>query len=566
MEIFKKVKNKEFLAIIIVIAFGLLAARPLLSPGYFNMHDDLQMMRQLEMEKCFKDFQIPCRWVPDMGYGFGFPLFNYYPPLPYLIGQVIRVFGFSFVDTAKYLFSLSLLFSGLTMYLFARQFWGKWGGLLSSIFYIWAPYHALDIYVRGAMNEAWALVWFPLILWSSYKLIKEAQFRFIVTLALSWAALLLSHNLMVLIFVPPFISWVLLWILRERSWFTLPQIATSGIWSLGLAAFFTLPVIFESKFVQVETLVVGYYEYVAHFADLNQLLVSRFWGYGASVWGPVDYMAFQVGHLHWILSFVALGIVIGWALRQKEKLFKSESVLVVLFFFAAGWFAIFMAHSRSTPVWEAIGPLKFIQFPWRFVTLATLSFSIVAGGILASFARKKEKLSLVLFLVLAIGVVVVNKDYFKPEWTGPLTDEDKFAGPAWELQQNAGIFDYLPKTARTAPKDPRKVLGEVLYGKGEVLDGKQTTNRASLKVRIDSEEATVRINILQFPGWKVYFDGKETETFVGEDDWGRMNIQVSKGDHEILAKFVNTPVRTVGNLISLFSWLALFSVPLWRRK
>src|SRR3989344_8647632 len=93
----KSLFNKNLLALLIVVFFGLLASRQLFKPGYFNMHDDLQMMRQLEMEKCFKDGQIPCRWIPDMGYGYGFPLYNFYPPLPYWIGMLVRVIGFSFV-------------------------------------------------------------------------------------------------------------------------------------------------------------------------------------------------------------------------------------------------------------------------------------------------------------------------------------------------------------------------------------------------------------------------------------------------------------------------------------
>ena len=54
--------------------------------------------------------------------------------------------------------------------LLAADLWGDWGGLLSAVFYIWAPYHSVDVFVRGAMNEAWAFVWFPLIFWSAKKL------------------------------------------------------------------------------------------------------------------------------------------------------------------------------------------------------------------------------------------------------------------------------------------------------------------------------------------------------------------------------------------------------------
>src|SRR3972149_8323365 len=113
----KIISHGNFWPLVIVIFFGLLAGRTLLPSGYFNMHDDLQMMRQLEMEKCFADRQIPGRWVQDMGYGFVFPLFNFYPPLPYLIGQGIRFLGFSFVDTVKITFALSFIVSGVSMYL-----------------------------------------------------------------------------------------------------------------------------------------------------------------------------------------------------------------------------------------------------------------------------------------------------------------------------------------------------------------------------------------------------------------------------------------------------------------
>lgn len=114
--------HPNFWPLVIVIFVGILAGKGLIGAGYFNMHDDLQMMRQLEMEKCFLSLQIPCRWIPDMGYGFGFPLFNFYPPLPYLIGEVIRIFGVSFVDTVKLVAILAFVTSGITMYFLGKEF------------------------------------------------------------------------------------------------------------------------------------------------------------------------------------------------------------------------------------------------------------------------------------------------------------------------------------------------------------------------------------------------------------------------------------------------------------
>jgi len=295
-------KAANVFGLFIILVISLIAARSLFAPGYFIMHDDLQMMRQLEMEKCFLDGQIPCRWVPDMGYGFGFPLFNYYPPLPYLIGEVFRIFGFTFVFSAKLTFALSIIASGIAMYLLAKDFFGRIGGILSAIFYIWAPYHAVDVFVRGAMNESWALVWFPLILWSSYKLIKEFKFekRWLILLSIVYSLLLMSHNIMVLIFTPLLALWVFVHLWLSNTWRRLLPLFIAGVLALGMSAFFTLPSYFEQKYVNISSLVQDYFDYSGHFVTVNQLFFSRFWGDGASAFGEEnDGMSFSlVGHEH----------------------------------------------------------------------------------------------------------------------------------------------------------------------------------------------------------------------------------------------------------------------------
>jgi len=562
-------KHPNFLPLIIVVFFALLAGRYLLQPGYFNMHDDLQMMRQLEMEKCFLDGQIPCRWVPDMGYGFGFPLFNFYPPLPYLVGQIFRFLGFTFVNTVKLTFLLSFVVSGITMYFFAKEFFGKWGGLVSSIFYIWAPYHSVDTYVRGAMNETWALCWFPLILLLSYKLIKEKGnlFKYVISLSLSWFFLFTSHNLMVLIFTPIFAVWCFYFLFSEKSWKKIKNLLASGFLALGLSAFFTLPSIFEQKYVQVDTLVVGYYEYIAHFATLKQLLFSRFWGYGPSVWLENDGMPFQIGHVHWIFSLVLLGLVTFSVIRKKQKRIKlTETNKIILYFIFIGWLSTFMCHLKSSFIWKLIPPLKFVQFPWRFLTIVTLSFSFVAGSI-ATFVNKKY-LKVVLPLILG-SLIFLNWNYFKPQGgkMGPLTDQEKFSDAAWELQQTAGIYDYLPKDAKQAPQEPQKDLVEVMEGKADFSDTNKGTNWASFKINVSTEEALVRIGIFKFPEWRAFIDGNRTDVFVSDNEmWGRMYIEIPQGEHDVYLRLYSTPLRKFSNAVSVISWFIFVTLLLIKRK
>ncbi len=576
------------IALFIILIFSLLASRTLFKSGYFSMHDDLQMMRQLELEKCFLDGQIPCRWVPDMGYGFGVPLFNFYPPLPYLIGETFRILGFAFTATARLTFVLSIVVSGITMYFLAKEFFGRVGGVLSGIFYVWAPYHAVDIYVRGAMNEAWALVWFPLIFLFSYKLItseKSQTFKNIILLALSYSFLLMSHNLMVLIFTPFFGVWVLLHLWRENGWSRLPHLVISGIWAFGLAAFFTLPALTENGFTQVKGQLVGYYDYTAHFVSLRQLLISRFWGYGPSVWVEAeDGMSFQIGHLHWILSLVVgFMLLIKAVLAIREKNIKKEKLLLVgTFLFFMGWTSAFLTHLKSFAIYRSIPQLSYIQFPWRFLTITIFALSFLVGflpGIFAKFKSKRGFLSKLFItppqifftLFLAIFLVILNWGYFRVERTGPVTDKEKFSGEAWRIQQTAGIYDYLPIYAKTAPTGPQTVLAEFMGGEGKVASAKEGTYWGKFIATVESEEAKVRVNILYFPGWKIFLkddlNTKEIATFIPEEErWGRMWVNLPKGEHLVYVQFFNTPVRTYANIISLGSWFLLISSFVWKRK
>ncbi|MBU1032095.1 hypothetical protein KKE03_04230, partial [Patescibacteria group bacterium] len=111
---------------------------PLFTAPYFIHHDDVQVIRVYEMDKCFKDGQIPCRWVPDLGGLYGYPIFNYYAPLPYYFGELIYFLTGSLLISAKTMFALSFLGAYIFMYLLGSKMWGKMGGSISAVFYSFA--------------------------------------------------------------------------------------------------------------------------------------------------------------------------------------------------------------------------------------------------------------------------------------------------------------------------------------------------------------------------------------------------------------------------------------------
>jgi len=570
--------GKKFLFPIILFILTIPAFFSLLKPGYYNMHDDMQMIRQLELEKCLNDGQIPCRWSPDLGYEYGYPLFNFYPPMPYIVGQVYRTFGFSFVNSAKLVAVTQIILSTAFMFLLANAIFGPIGGVLSALFYTYAPYHALNIYVRGAYNEAWAAVFFPLIFYFSYKLIKDNKNQNIIGIALGYAGLFLSHNPMVLTFTPFFLAWCLFWLISEKKiifskkiFKELPlffKFLFSGIFALSLTAFFTLPILFETKYTQVESMFKDYYTYSVHFASIYQLFISNFWGDGPSLWGTTnDGMSFMVGYLHWIVPLLIVLFSIFLFIRKK---ILDKKIILSLFLSILGLFSIFMIHNKSTLIWQIVTPIQKIQFPWRFLNHSTFLLSL-SVGVLPFILKNNfnKKISIILTSFIVVILISLNINYFHPITSGPLTDEEKFSGKAWNNQITSGIYDYLPKTAGTAAKSAATPYVDNIEPKEALINmsgQKKGTDWLYFNLFLN-KDAKVTISQLAFPNFEITDKGQKIDYQI-EPELGRMVINLKAGDHQIYVKLQNTPIRTVSNYISLFAWLGLILYlfrPLWKK-
>src|SRR3989338_11447482 len=105
----------NLVAIMIILFFSVLVSLPLLKSGLFLMHDDQHVARLFVFDEALKATQFPVRWVNGLGFGFGYPLFNFYPPLIYILGEIFHLAGFSFINSIKLVFFSGVFFSGVSM-------------------------------------------------------------------------------------------------------------------------------------------------------------------------------------------------------------------------------------------------------------------------------------------------------------------------------------------------------------------------------------------------------------------------------------------------------------------
>lgn len=533
--------------ILILATLLILTIWPLFLPGYFSHHDDLQIMRIYEMRKCLNDFQIPCRWVPDMGFGNGFPLYNYYNPFPYYIG-VFLSFIFGYITSAKLLFLIPLIFGPIGMYLFIKDLWGKVPGVTSAILFMFAPYRALDVYVRGALAESFAIALIPFTFYFLLKLIRESNYRNFLLVSLTLGAFFLSHTIMTILFLPWITAWCVFWIILDKKNPLVVILAFLG--GIGLSAFFLIPAYFEKDLVNTDSLRIGDLNFRAHFATVKQIFLERNWGYGASVPGPNDSISLQIGWPLWFFAPLSLvGLFFYIVQRKKDQIKNLFIVILALSMFC---FSVFMVHNKSAFLWELSDTLQFTQFPWRFLALSVFSASLLGGFFVSIF---KNRLGLVIFVLICLSTVYLNWNYFRPQKIYNLTDDQKLSGKLWEEQQKAAILDYLPKTAYE-PREKAPNLPIIKKGKAKISNFINNSNNFAFYISV-VEDSYVEMPVFDFPEWTVYKNDKKIN-HLHNNLLGRIEINLLKGEYEIKGQFENTQIREVANLITLFSIVLLF--------
>ncbi len=548
--------------LLLVCAFSFFSWKALLLPGFFEVHDYQQVARLSEMDKALNDGQFPVRWVSELGFGYGYPLFNFYPPLSYYSGEVVhKISGLDAVTSVKTVYLLALVLSGLSMFFLAREFFGRWGGFLSALFYIYAPYHAVDLYVRGALAETTAFIWLPLGLLFSYRLAKYGRFNDAIWLALTLGALMLSHQLIFLAFVPFLLIWSVCHVFREGENKLQKLFLLGGglILGLGLAAFFWLPAILEKGFTLVDQISIqNLNSYAIHFVCPGQLWNSP-WGYGGSVKGCVDGLSFQVGKLHLLLAASSLVIMIYLFIKRNFKIFT-----VLLLASALLLASLFMTTSYSKLIWEIFPPFWYLQFPWRFLTIGALFVSLLVGAVVVPF--KNSKIKALIAVLGGVLVIVLTAKYFvphlyySPEKSAEMTTINNIK---WQASQNA--FEYLPSgfATRVAPngdivvdvtrdsvaKEPYIVDSQ----KYQIQDSGLKSNTFWLRGKF-LKSAKVTFSVTNFPGWNLYLDQKKI-SINDQNKYKLISAEIPAGSHNIVGVFNDTPVRKLGNLLSLLAGL-----------
>ena len=551
--------------LLLILGCSVFLIRPLVQPGAPGGHDIyFHLCRVAEMHWLFQDGYYLARWAPDFNYGFGYPLFNFYPSLIYYLAQPFRMLGLGTFQALNLVIVSGVWLSGLFMYVLGKEFWGRYGGVVCAVAYLYIPYRLVTLYVRGAIPEFYAMTFMPLIFWSFYKMVQTPKVRHFLIGAISYGLIIPAHNVTAVFFTLCLIAYSLFLLLelrlrQARRW---KEIVQRGGYLLGAAllgiscmSWYWLPAMYEKQFVQIGSLHSGYHDVAVHFVAFFQFF-SRFWGYGGSGPGLQDGMSFQLGLEHLVVA--ALSLLVVLLVHRQSPPHRNQC----LFFLVLLGGLVFAMTSGSLPIWRAFPLIGFISFPWRLLSLTGFGLSFLCGGIfLIDFdawripPRRWPYKNRLISLAVVGGLLGFTVGYCRVGSPVALPEE-AFSPEMMQLAHGAALNgEYLPIWVEVSPNDLEAIAGrDVGIKSGEAqIEGDMRTDMVSYHFTVTATTpSVVQVGSVYFPGWKAYNNGLPIP-LAPEQPSGLATLPLSLGTHDITIRFEDTPIRTLGQTISLAS-------------
>ncbi len=427
-----------------------------------------------------------------------------------------------------------------SMFSFSKLFGSKRYGLISAALYTLSIYRLENITLRADIGEALGMAFLPLVAFSFVAMLngeKNLAGDQLTTALPSWVIFGLSFSGVVCSNIPLTVMTALflaisflisLAMLPEpRSLRTVMKLAKGGALVLLLTAFYSLP--FLDYYLHADLAVTagllksGTRENAAvHSVNFSQLFAVF---QDMAGWSN----QYQQLGMPTTVGFSLILAPVSWALTCKQLKSSKTSKL----FLAMACLALFMASSlfpwnTDIPIINvAIGFLAKIQFPWRFLSLATLLLAIFSGLALMETADRLPKLaSLLTMMILVISALEAVYGITS------FVRNNQTTNTATILSENDGIYDaqFIPaKTYRARPDF--SIAGPVAITSGiNITEYEKSGSTISLTVDVVSE-GKVALPLLSYPYYEIQCAGDNVQVKSYSSSRGQM-VLYATGDGE----------------------------------
>jgi len=502
------------------------------------------------------------RYASALVYGYGAPLFNYFPPTSYYPIVLLHRVGLPYAAAWSVTMMFFLWIAAGGTYKLGKIWAGDWGGYGTAAAYVYAPYLLYNAVTRGTITEVAALAILPWGLWAFTRLAQTGGRTAFALAVLTYSLFIPLHNIVTVHGTLLLAAYCLLLVMQARGWRTFGSLLLAGIFALALTAFFWLPALAETGFVRIEAIT----ETLA-FVDVTQTLRSL--GEVLALPQTADPTQLQAPTP---ISFGWPQIILG-AASLLLALIRRRSSGVQWFALGAVLLTLIMQLPASAWLWETLPLIGFTQFAWRVLGVGSLALALLAGvgvaEIVHSMTAESQKLAA--YSALLVFVVLCGVPWlYRPSEAisaDSVLDAQDYERQTGELALSS-YSEYLPHSTppdldplalrerfTESPTPWRLQPNAVIEVSSVDWDG----TRAALQFEA-SAPTTLRFAWLYVPGWRATLDGSPVDVYPAD---GLVALDVDSNQQALNLWLDRTPLQHSAEITSL-GGLLVFALVVWR--
>ena len=545
---------RVFICLVFIIVFSSL---PLFTDQIYMGHDSDFHFRRIEgICQGLRSGQFPVRIQPNWLHGYGYAVSIMYGEALLYFPAVLRLLGFSLQTVYRvFAFGINIATVVVAYYCFKTMFRDKWIALTATILYTLSPYRMVDVYVRGAVGEFLAMLFFPLVILGFWSLLcEDKKKKKIWPFIVGFTGLLQSHMIsseMVAAFSALFCLIFIKQILKRENLVLLIKSAVSVV---ALNLWFLLPFL-EYLFKDLLNINVG---------ALNGWMIQNTGATFGDIMAPLVNPATKRVPMGIGLGLQVALIILCIVLVIYKENKRKRKIGVVLLGFSV--LALWMSTCYWPYDWLVQRGFVFmgtVQFPWRFLAIAAVMLSMGGCFALTVIKGHREKTAH-LFMALLIGGTIISSGYL----LGTFMEYMEFA--YWyefrDEPYNVGGGEYLPADViyNEGSFHPLEPQGEQI----DIAAYEKKYNRITVTCQnLLDKENPVSAPILLYRGYRAYDkDTKEGFPMARMENGMTAIFLPAKYEGTLTMRFCEPILWRVAELVSFLMFCTLIFSKFYRGR